>query len=73
MPLGVAPIGKSLLVVRIAADDKTKRHLENLGILSGAMLKVLSESNGNVILEVKDGRLAINTGTAMQIMVKEGA
>ena len=69
MPLIVAPTGKDLRVTKVAADDKTRRHLENLGILTGATIVPLSESNGNVILKIKDGRLALDRQLAMKIFV----
>ena len=69
MPLPVAPIGKDLTVARVSADEKTKRHLENLGVLTGATLVALSENGGNLILKVKDGRLAIDRQLAMKIFV----
>ncbi len=69
MPLIVAPTGKDLRVTKVAADDKTRRHLENLGILTGATIVTLSESNGNVILKIKDGRLALDRQLAMKIFV----
>lgn len=69
MPLTAAPIGKDLKVTKVAADEKTRRHLENLGILSGAIVVSLSEINGNVILKIKDGRLALDRQLATKIFV----
>ena len=46
-----------------------KHHLENLGILAGENISVLSASGGNVILLVKNGRLAINKDLAVKILV----
>ena len=69
MPLIVAPTGKDLRVTKASADEKTRRHLENLGILTGAKIVTLSESNGNVILKIKDGRLALDRQLAMKIFV----
>ncbi len=69
MPLNLAQQGKEVKVLKVFADDKTKRHLENLGILSGAEIVPLSESNGNIIIKVHDSRLAINAQLAMKIFV----
>ena len=69
MPLVVAPIGKSLTVKRILTDDKTKKHLESLGITLGSTLSIISASGGSVICLVKDGRLALDKNLATKIFV----
>lgn len=69
MPLVVAPIGKSLTVKRILTDDKTKKHLESLGITIGSTLSIISASGGSVICLVKDGRLALDKNLATKIFV----
>ena len=50
MPIIVAPINQVLKVVKVLADDKTKHHLENLGIMQNSEVIVLSHSNGDVII-----------------------
>lgn len=69
MPIVFAPQGENLRVIRVLADDKTKKHLENLGITIGAELTVLSVSGGSVIIMVKDSRLALDKGVATKILV----
>lgn len=69
MPIVVAPIGKSLTVKRILTDDKTKKHLESLGITIGSTLSIISASGGSVICLVKDGRLALDKNLATKIFV----
>ena len=69
MPIVVAPIGKTLRVVKILADEKTKRHLSNLGITIDSAISVISESGGSVICLVKDGRLALDKFMATKILV----
>jgi len=69
MPLVVAPLNQVLTITKILVDEKTKRHLENLGILKNAQIMVLSQSNGDIIIRVKEGRLAINKDTALKIFV----
>ena len=69
MPVVIAPIGKPLKVIRILPDEKTKQHLERLGITINSELSVLSESGGSIILLVKDGRLALDKVLATKIMV----
>jgi Fe2+ transport system protein FeoA len=58
MPLVVAPVGKDVRVVKILADEKTKKHLENLGI-----------TIDSVICVVKDGRLALDKEMATKILI----
>ncbi len=69
MPIVVAPIGKTLRVIKILADEKTKKHLESLGITIDSSVKILSESGGSIILAIKDGRLALDKSLATKIMV----
>lgn len=69
MPIIVAPIGKQLKVIKILTDDKTKKHLESLGITIDSELSVLSESGGSIILLIKDGRLALDKVLATKILV----
>lgn len=68
MPLSVAPINTIVKVVKILADEKTKKHLESLGITIGSELTVLS-SAGSIILKVKDGRLALDKNMATKILI----
>jgi ferrous iron transport protein A len=69
MPLAFAPFGKPVKITRINTDDKTKRHLENLGLLVGCEVISLYDCKGDVILKIKDGKLALNRGVALKIMV----
>lgn len=69
MPLPIAPAGEELTVRKILADEKNKRHFENLGILVGTKITVLSAVGGNVIIKVREGRLALDRTLAMKILV----
>lgn len=69
MPIKMAPIGEELEIKRVSADDKVKRHLENLGIAVGQRVTVLSMVGGAVILKVKDGRLALDKQMSAGIFV----
>ena len=55
MPLMLAPKNQSVKIVKIVADEQTKKHLQNLGILVGAEITVFSASGGSVICMVKNG------------------
>ena len=69
MPIILAPVNKELRVVRIAADEKTKKHLENLGINVNGAVMVLSSSGGAVVLKIKDGRIALDRNLSTKIFV----
>ncbi len=69
MPLLLAPIGQEVKIVRIAADDKTKKHLSNLGVLVEGTITVLSSSGGSAVCRVKEGRLALDRNIASRIYV----
>lgn len=69
MPIVFAPQGKKLKVIKVLAEEKTKKHLENLGITIDSELIVLSEGGGSVIVLVKDSRLALDRELATKILV----
>lgn len=69
MPIVFAPQGENLRVIRVLADEKTKKHLESLGITIGSQLTVLSVSGGSIIVMVRDSRLALDKGVATKILV----
>ena len=69
MPLLLAPIGQEVRIVRIVADDKTKMHLSNLGVLVDGSITVLSSSGGSAVCRVKEGRLALDRNIASRIYV----
>ncbi|MCM1367839.1 MAG: ferrous iron transport protein A [Roseburia sp.] len=71
MPLDKAPQGEAVSVVRVMGDAKTRRHLENLGIMSGSELVKLSVSDGNMIVRVHDSRIALNRAMAENIIVRK--
>lgn len=69
MPLVFAPAGRQLKIVKILTDDKTKKHLESLGITIDSEISVISQSGGSVICLIKDGRLALDKEMSTKILV----
>ncbi|MBQ8406551.1 MAG: ferrous iron transport protein A [Clostridia bacterium] len=70
MPIRMAPIGEEVEIKRVStADEKLKRHLENLGVAVGQKVTVLSAQGGAVILRIKDGRMALDSKMASGIFV----
>ena len=69
MPLTMAAIGKVSVINRVNGNEETRRFLENLGFVAGAEITVVSAIGGNVIVNIKDSRVAINQDMARHIMV----
>lgn len=69
MPIYIAPKGAELHIRKIGADDKTKKHLQELGITEGGKITLISSSGGSVIVIVKEGRLCIDKNLAGKILV----
>ncbi|MBO6163437.1 MAG: ferrous iron transport protein A [Lachnospiraceae bacterium] len=67
MPITMATPGESVLVKRITGKDETRRHLNELGLIEGDYVTVVQNNNGNVIMQVKDGRIALDEKLAMRI------
>lgn len=69
MPLTLAPIDVELTVVRLPREEKIRKHLESLGIVPHATLRVLSSVRGNIIVEVLGARVALDHDVAKGIVV----
>lgn len=69
MPIVMAPVNQEVRIVKIIADEKTKKHLENLGITINSSVTVLSVQSSGVILKVKDGRLALDASLSRKIFI----
>ena len=69
MPIVFAPINTSLKVVKVLTDDKTKKHLESLGIAVNNSITVLSSCGGSVVCRVMDGKLALDHDLSTKIFV----
>ena len=64
MPLSMAAIGEVCTIRRVSGNEETRRFLENLGFVTGSAVTVLSAIGGNVIVNIKDSRVAINEDMA---------
>lgn len=69
MPLTLASAGEENMIRRVGGNDETKRHLEDLGFVAGAVVTIVSSIGGNLIVNVKDSRVAISKEMAEKIMV----
>ncbi len=73
MPLTMAQIGETNFIKEIHGKDDVRRHLNNLGFIEGATIKIITELSGNMIIDVKGARVAISRGMAGRIIVQEEA
>ena len=69
MPLAMAGIGETNTIKKITGKDELRRHLAELGFVVGEEVRAVSELGGNLILSVKDSRVALDKTMAMRIMV----
>nr|WP_294658672.1 FeoA family protein [uncultured Blautia sp.] len=69
MPLTMAGIGEVNTILKIGGNEETRRFLANLGFVTGTEISVVSAIGGNVIVNVKDARVAVNSDMARHIMV----
>ena len=69
MPIILAPLNKELKILRVLVDDKTKKHLENLGVTQNGTLTVLSSGGGAVVCKIKEGRVALDKDISTKILV----
>ena len=70
MPLVIAPVDTELKIIKVLIqEENVKKHLESLGIAANQNITVLQVTNGNVIVKVKDGRLALDKHVAAKIVV----
>lgn len=69
MPLSMVTQGKPNVIRKVGGRDETRKFLENLGFVTGALVTVVSEINGNMIVNVKESRIAIGKDMANKIMV----
>ena len=69
MPLTLAAVGEENIIKRIWGKQEVKAHLENLGFVVGGAVTIISTIGGNVIVNVKESRIAISKEMAQRIMI----
>ena len=69
MPLMLAKPGEENIIRKVSGNPEVKRHLEDLGFVAGGSVTLVSVLGGNVIVRVKESRVAINEELARKIMV----
>lgn len=69
MPLTMANAGEVNLIKKVGGNEKIRRFLESLGFVAGADVTVVAVNHGNVIVNIKESRVAISREMANKIMV----
>ena len=69
MPLTLANQDEHFLIKKIKGKDEVRRFLENLGFVAGAEVSVVSKICGNLIVQIKDSRVAISSEMAQEIII----
>lgn len=69
MPLTLANVGEENIIKKIGGKPEVKKHLENLGFVAGGNVTVITTLGGNVIVNVKEARVAISREMAQKIMI----
>lgn len=69
MPLGMANAGDTGIIQKITGRDEVRQHLAEMGFVVGEQVTVVSELGGNMILSVKESRVALDKTMAMRILV----
>ncbi len=69
MPLTFANVGEENMIRKVGGSPETRKFLENLGFVAGGTVTVVSEIAGNVIVNVKESRVAVSKEMASKIMI----
>ena len=69
MPLTLAAIGEESLIRRVGGNPETKKHLKDMGFVAGGTVPVVAAMGGNIIVKVKEARVAISEEMARKIMI----
>lgn len=69
LPLTLGTVGEENIIKKVSGNPEVKKHLEDLGFVAGGSVTVISEIAGNVIVNVKDTRVAISKEMAQRIMI----
>lgn len=69
IPLTLAEIGEENIIKKIGGKPEVKKHLEDLGFVAGGNVRIINAIGGNVIVNIKEARVAISKEMAQKIMV----
>ena len=69
MPLALAEIGQANMIRKVGGSPELRKHLEDLGFTAGGTVTVVASLGGNIIVKVKESRVAISEEMARKIMI----
>ncbi|MBQ1817361.1 MAG: ferrous iron transport protein A [Clostridia bacterium] len=69
MPLNLADAGEELIIRKVGGTPDVKKHLEDMGFTVGESINIITELGGNIIVKVKESRVALSNELARRIMV----
>lgn len=69
MPITLASPGEELMIRKLGGNNETRRFLESLGFVVGSNVTIVSEINGDIIVKVKESRVAVSEEMARRVMV----
>ena len=69
MPLNLAPVGETQIIKKVGGSPEVKKHLEDLGFVVGGSATIINTLGNNVIVNIKESRIAISEEMARKIMI----
>ncbi|MCD7782755.1 MAG: ferrous iron transport protein A [Firmicutes bacterium] len=69
MPINLAPVGEESIILKVSGSPETKQHLQDIGFVPGGKATVISSNGGNIIVNVKNVRVAVTREMAQKIFV----
>ena len=69
MPLTMAPVGEAFVIRKITGKDEIRQHLAELGFVIGSDVRVVNSISGNLIIQIRESRVALNKDMAGRIIV----
>ncbi len=69
LPLSYAEVNEPNVIKKVTGNPEMKKHLEDMGFVTGAVITVVSTVNGNLIVNIKDTKVALDKQLAMKIMI----
>ena len=69
IPLTFANVGEENIIKKVGGKQEIKKHLENLGFVTGGTVRIITTIGGNVIVNIKEARVAISKEMAQKIMI----
>ena len=69
LPLSYAEVNEPNVIKKVTGNPEMKKHLEDMGFVTGAVVSVVSTVSGNLIVNIKDTKVALDKQLAMKIMI----